>query len=156
MKYEKVILVTPENAEEQAQFESEYSNLQFFAFRTLKTFVVPVEDEAVVKSQAAGSNSFTNNYSAAIHVLNNYYGIQVPDSVLATAIRKSPAFKDAIEAGRFEDAAQREILVNALLRELGQPSWPASSTASRDLQNFKINLSVKLSQIGGKLKYQRV
>ena len=155
MKYEKVILVTPENAEEQAQFEAEYPNLQFFAFRTLKTFVIPVADDDLVKSKASGNNTFVNNYSAAVNVLNDYYGIQLPDSILTTTISKSPAFKEAIEAGRFENAAQREILVNALLRELDQPSWPASGTESRALQNFKINLSMMLSKIGGKLKYQK-
>ncbi len=156
MKYEKVILVTPESAEEQAQFEAQYPNLQFFAFRSLKTFIVPVEDEALVKGNAAGNNSHLGNYAAAVSVLNNYYGIQVPDSILATTISKSSAFREAIAAGRFEDAARREILVNALLRELDQPPWPADGTDPRDLQNFKINLSVKLSKIGGKLKYQKI
>lgn len=155
MKYEKVILVTPESAEEQAQFESQYPNLQFFAFRALKTFVIPVEDEDLVRSKASGNGTSVNNYAAAVNVLNDYYGIQLPYALLTTTLCRSPAFREAIEAGRFESAPQREILVNALLRELGQPSWPANGTAARDLQNFKINLSVKLSQIGGKLKYQK-
>lgn len=155
MKYEKVILVTPENAEEQAQFESEHPHLQFFAFRTLKTFVIPVEDEDLIRNNTSGDNTFGNNYSVAVNVLNDYYGIQLPDTILKTTISKSLAFKEAIQAGRFESATQRERLVNALLHELGQPSWPANGTEARELQNFKINLSVKLSQIGGKLKYQK-
>lgn len=155
MKYEKVILVTPENAEEQAQFEAEYPNLQFYSFRTLKTFVVPIEDENLVKGKAAG-NGVGNNHHAAVSVLNDYYGIQVPDSFLRTTFDKNPALQEEIAGSGINDPERREMLVNALLRELGQPSWPANDVDPRILKNFQINLSMKLTQIGGKLKYKRV
>ncbi len=155
MKYEKVILVTPENAEEQAQFEAEYPHLQFYSFRTLKTFVVPLEDESLVKGKVGG-NGAGNNHHAAVSVLNDYYGIQVPDSFLRATFDKNPALQEEVAGGGINDPARREMLVNALLRELGQPSWPANDVDPRILKNFQINLSMKLTQIGGKLKYKRV
>jgi hypothetical protein len=155
MKYEKVILITPENAEEQAHFEAEFPNLQFYSFRTIKTFVVPVEDEHLAHEGAAGSGVLLPNYPVAVNAIKDHYGIQVPDSIMVATIDKNPLLKVAIMDGRIGDPVQREMLVNALLRELGQPPWPAEHTDQRTLQNFKINLSVKLAQIGGKLKFPR-
>jgi hypothetical protein len=153
MKYEKVILITPENAEEQAHFEAEYPHLQFYCFRTIKTFVVPVEDDPVHDETVGGAS--LPNYHVAVNVIKDYYGIQVPDSIMLATIDKHPELKASIMSGRIGTPDQREKLVNALLRELGQPSWPAADTNSREFQNFTINLSMKLAQVGGKLKYQR-
>jgi hypothetical protein len=85
----------------------------------------------------------------------DYYGIQVPDSIMVATLDKNPLLKLAIIEGRIAEPGQRELLVNALLRELGLPSWPPEGTDNRAFQNFKINLSVKLAQVGGKLKFQK-
>lgn len=155
MKYEKVILITPENAEELAHFEAEFPNLQYYSFRTIKTFVVPVEDEHHALGGSAGAGVPLTDFQVAVNVIKDYYGIQVPDSIMATTIDKNPLLKRIVTAGSLSEPAQREMLVNALLGELGLPPWPAEGTDNRAFQNFKINLSVKLAQIGGKLKYQK-
>ncbi len=155
MKYEKVILITPETPEELAHFEAEFPNLQYYSFRTIKTFVVPVEDEHHAHEGSASTGVPLTDFQAAVNVIKDYYGIQVPDSIMAMTIDKNPLLKRIVTAGSLGEPAQREMLVNALLRELGLPSWPAEGTDQRAFQNFKINLSVKLAQIGGKLKYQK-
>ena len=156
MKYEKVILVTPENADEQAQFESEYPNLQYYSFRTIKTFVVPIQDANLVKGEVTSDGVLVKNYHVAVNILNDYYGIEVPDSILVSTIGKNPVLKGTIIGGKIEDPENRLMLVNALLRELGEPAWPAYGTDPKAVQNFQINLSLKLAHIGGKLKYKRV
>ena len=153
MKYEKVILITPENAEELAHFEAEFPNLQYYSFRTIKTFVVPIEDEA--HNGPAGDGVLLPNYPVAVNVIKDYYGIQVPDSIMVATLDKNPLLKDVILSGRIGEPTERELLVDALLRELGLPPWPPEGTDHRALQNFKINLSMKLVQVGGKLKFQR-
>lgn len=155
MKYEKVILITPETPEELAHFEAEFPNLQYYSFRTIKTFVVPIEDEHHAHDVSDGAGVPPTDFQTAVNVIKDYYGIQVPDSIMATTIDKSPLLKGIITAGKLGEPARREMLVNALLGELGLPPWPTEGTDSRAFQNFKINLSVKLAQVGGKLKYQR-
>lgn len=87
---------------------------------------------------------------AASNVLHSYYGVEVPYTLLSRVLEKNPDIAQEAKDGGIRDTCQREILVDAVLREIGVGNRPCYHEGDEVAEQFFKDAQSALSQVGGR------
>ena len=98
-------------------------------------------------------------------MLRDYFGITVPDDFLIKVIDSDVEIQEEVEAGAVYDTYVRDIIGNAVCKNLGisvpvanlfgktdSYEWPCYGDTDAYKEAFYQQASVKLTAIGGKLE----
>ena len=84
-------------------------------------------------------------------VLSDYYGIEVPNSVLVEMFHNDLDLAAENATGGISDTCQREILIDSLLKKIGSRRWPINMEGDDVFNEFITDLPKKLEAVGGRL-----
>lgn len=85
----------------------------------------------------------------ASRVLNDYFGLSVPDSVIERVLSKDRSlFREALDGG-ISDTCQRDELIDAVMKEIGVGRYPCYGDSEEYKEKFSQTLSKKLIEVGG-------
>lgn len=83
------------------------------------------------------------NLAEAKRVLAKWYGLNIPDSLLKEVLAQDIELAHEAYTGGISDTGQREILIDAVLKQMGLPNWPANYQAEAYFQDFAKQLQAK-------------
>ena len=88
--------------------------------------------------------------TAASDVLHDYYGMNVPNTLLKCVLEENPDLAQEAKAGGIRDTCQREILIDAVLRKIGVRAWPTYGEGDAVFAEFVEVAQASLSKVGGR------
>ena len=85
-------------------------------------------------------------------VLSDYYGIEVPNSILVEIFHNDLCLAAENATNGIGDTCQREILIGSLLKKIGSRPWPINGEGDEVFNQFIADLPKKLEAVGGKME----
>lgn len=92
-------------------------------------------DEESLKNQIM--HFTTEKLQPAIRVLHKYYGLEVPETIIKNALCKNLSLALEVYDGSVGDTCQRELLIDAVLKEINVRSWPVNYEGDKALNEFR-------------------
>ncbi len=100
--------------------------------------------EEDLKSLRDAVFAFTEeNLAEAKRVLAKWYGLNIPDSLLKEVLAQDIELAHEAYTGGISDTGQREILIDAVLKQMGLPNWPVNYQGEAYFQDFAKQLQAK-------------